>query len=285
MAMDTLNTCWVCDGEVAPDPVYATTGYWRCVSCGLLLQPSRASAEAEAELYDSTYFADYAEGGDYEDDSAQRRFEARKRMPFVRRHAPAGGRLLELGAAAGHFVAVAAADGYVAEGVEPAADLAAAGSERLGVTVHGGTLESLDPVDGKYDVICAWHVLEHLPQPREALARMADLLLPGSVVLLEVPNVGSVLGRRDGETWARLFASHHVSQFDPVSMGTLLRGGGFEPLEVQTISALSYLRPGRRLTPRGAAAVVKEAASVRSPWWRSHPTDHEYLRIAARRPA
>lgn len=279
----TTVACWVCGADAAPDPDYVQVGYWRCSNCGLLFAPGRNSTELEAELYDATYFAEYPGGEDYEWDDAQRRHEARRRLPFVQSHRPQGC-LLEIGAAAGHFVRAAQDAGFSATGIEPAQELALRGTERLGVDLRAGLLETADLPEGGFEVICAWHVLEHLPEPKAAMERIVRLLAPGGVFFVEVPNVASVRSRRARERWFHLHPQHHVTQFSPGSLRALLESSGLQLLGIETISALSYLRPARIVRPRGLVAVAKEAYAVRRPFWRADPVRHELLRAAARAP-
>jgi demethylmenaquinone methyltransferase/2-methoxy-6-polyprenyl-1,4-benzoquinol methylase len=42
------------------------------------------------------------------------------------------------------------------------------------------------PGEGGYDIVLAAHLLEHLADPAAALARMANLLKPGGVLILSV---------------------------------------------------------------------------------------------------
>jgi SAM-dependent methyltransferase len=244
----------------------------------------RSSAEAEAELYDAEYFAEYPGGEDYEFDDAQRRFEATRRIPFVLRQRQ-GGRLLEIGAAAGHFLSVAGDAGYTATGIEPAAELAERGAVREGVDLRPGLLETADLPNAEFDVVCAWHVLEHIPEPRSAVHRICELLAPGGVLCLEVPNVASVRGRRDREAWFHLDPQHHMTHFEPGSLRALLESAGLVVLELETVSPLSYLRLARALRPRSLAGIVKDAVLVRRSPWQVDPDRHELLRAAARLPA
>ena len=51
-----------------------------------------------------------------------------------------------------------------------------------------------------------WEVLEHLRHPTEALQRVHKILKPGGVLLIMVPNFGSLVNRLMHEKGARLLA-------------------------------------------------------------------------------
>lgn len=52
---------------------------------------------------------------------------------------------------------------------------------------------SLDEVSGNFDVITLFHVLEHIPDPRDFLARLADRLTEGGQIVVEVPSADDAL--------------------------------------------------------------------------------------------
>ena len=236
-ATDTTS-CWLCGAAGAPDPDLGSAGFSRCPECGFLFQPSRASAEDEARRYDAGYFEEYAErgggAGHYDEDHAQRRLEARARVDFVGRWAPRGA-LIEIGAASGYFIDAAQTEGWHAEGVEPAGEMALRARER-GLPVSQGTLAtaagSMEPVD----LLCAWHVLEHLPEPQAAVALMRRLIRPGGQLALELPNVAGVLAARRTTRWLHLDPGAHVAHYGPQQLRQLLSAGGFEVEHLETFS-------------------------------------------------
>jgi 2-polyprenyl-3-methyl-5-hydroxy-6-metoxy-1,4-benzoquinol methylase len=100
---------------------------------------------------------------------------------------PSGRALLDVGAALGDFVAMAAARGWQVTGVEPAAT-AVARAEKLGRPVLHGDLEHPDVRGRRFDAIHLSHVLEHLSDPFAGLRHCAELLAPAGVLAIEVPN-------------------------------------------------------------------------------------------------
>jgi SAM-dependent methyltransferase len=275
--IDNRHACWACGAVAAPDAAWSPLHLWRCPACGLMFAPERTAEQVKA-LYDAGYFEAYPGGEAYTEDAAQRRFEAQRRIAWLR-GAGAAGRLLEIGAAAGHFVEAAGAAGFDAMGIEPAAALAAEARAR-GVHVEAGFLEDLNLPDGSVHVACAWHVVEHIADPLGALERVRAVLRPGAPFFVEVPNIGSAWATRRGLEWVNLDPPHHVAHYTGTALSALLERAGFTVRTVETISMLAYLRPGRALRPRELAAAARELAVVRAPR-RRHPWRHELLRVVA----
>jgi SAM-dependent methyltransferase len=282
MATLTQATCWVCGAKAEPDASYSGLELYRCPQCAFLFAPRAAAANLQ-ELYGAEYFDEYPGGESYEEDETQRRYEARIRVALVQRYLRAG-RLYEVGAAAGHFLDEARSAGFEVSGIEPARPVAERARARFDVDVQPGFVEQADLAPESFDVVCAWHVLEHLAGPRAALETLRTALRPGGHLLLEVPNVESVYARRRGESWFHLDPQHHVGHYAPRSLQTLLERSGLDVLGLETFPALGYVRPGRALRPASVAVQLKELADVRSTPRRPHPDRHELLRAFARRP-
>jgi 2-polyprenyl-3-methyl-5-hydroxy-6-metoxy-1,4-benzoquinol methylase len=229
-------------------------------------------------------------GGGYEDDRSQtyasaaevedRRRDARVRLAFIHPFAP-GGRLLDVGAAGGAFVAEAQAAGYAATGVEPAPAFAAFARERLGVDVRTATIEDADLEPQSFDVVGMWHVLEHLHEPAATLARVHEALRPGGHLAVEVPNAGSTIARAMGPAWPMLEPEVHVAQYTAAALQAVMRSAGLEVVHVSATTIAPYLRPLHRLRPRALSHSVKWAIRGRG----ADPSERgELLRAVARRP-
>jgi SAM-dependent methyltransferase len=138
----------------------------------------------------------------------------------------AQGRLLDVGCATGRYLRQMGAVGWKLAGIE--FDPEAAAKAR---TVTPDVFEG-DPVDapfapGRFDVVTAFHVIEHLPDPLGALRRMVEWLVPGGLMIVEVPNVGGVGGRMFGRYWSGLDFPRHLVHFTPETMGAMVaRAGG-----------------------------------------------------------
>jgi len=279
---DPTPACWICGADAAPDARYAGLPLVRCRACGFLFAPV-ASAEELHRLYTTDYFDAYPGGQAYDADEAQRRHEAAVRLRWLRRYRT-GGRLLEIGSASGWFLAQARGAGFDVEGVEPAADVASGARARWDVPVQAATAESAELPEEGLDIVVAWHALEHIAHPAGVLRRLHAALRPGGLLMIEVPNVESAASRAQGAAWFHLDLAHHVGHYAPSTLHDLLRRTGFEPMQVDTFPTAGYLRPDLAWRPKALAWQLKQAIELRASPRAPHPTRHEMLRAAARRP-
>jgi SAM-dependent methyltransferase len=217
----------------------------------------------------------------YDADPPARRYEARRRVRFLRRYVRSG-RLLEVGSAAGYFLDAAKGAGFAVTGIEPAEELARAARIRFGVDVIAGFVEDADLEPASAGTVCAWHVLEHIPDPLAVLGELRTVLAPGGILALEVPNAGSVEAGRLGEAWPHWDPAHHVGHYTPLALRTLVGRAGYEVVHVETLSGVAYYPPRRALRPMVLAESAMLGVRLRSVPWRPHATRHELLRLVAR---
>jgi SAM-dependent methyltransferase len=85
----------------------------------------------------------------------------------------------------------------------------AIGLERVSTRADVHALD-LDELDERFGAIVFWHSLEHLPAPSRALRRAAELLLPGGVMVIAVPNAGSLQAKVFGDDWLALDLPRHL---------------------------------------------------------------------------
>ena len=283
-AMSDDLACWTCGTTAVPDTRFPNLGYVRCPACDLVFAPS-SSQERLRELYGEAYFEDYGLEGTYDADADQRRREAQVRVRWLREAGPPIGRLLEIGCASGWFLAEARAVGYEVVGIEPAEEMAAAARERSGAEVHAAMLEDASLAPGSFDVAVAWHVLEHLAQPRDTLAGVRAALRPGGRLLLELPNIASLRATRQGEDWYGMEPAHHVAHYSPRGARRAAARVGLRARRSSRACIPGTLLGGREaFGPRGLAFQAKETLSARA-WMRApHPWKFDLLRAVARVP-
>ena len=137
-----------------------------------------------------------------------------------------------------------------------------------------------------FDVVCAFHVLEHMPDARAFLRELARFARPGGLVVVETPNYASLLRRRHGASWLHLRPLEHLAHFTPQTMRGAFEGAGLDVVRITTptwivdehtadelAAELALRRPPRRgsspvasrrcTAAAGSGAVVLAAGRVR----------------------
>ncbi|HZP39704.1 MAG TPA: class I SAM-dependent methyltransferase [Methylomirabilota bacterium] len=135
------------------------------------------------------------------------------------------GRYLDVGCGSGAALGVARSLGWQVAGVEMDA-AAAARARRFTARIHVGDLQAAPFAPHEFDVISAYHVLEHVPDPVGAVRRMLGWLAPGGLLIVEVPNAGGLGARLFGRAWSGLELPRHLSHFTPETLAHAARAAG-----------------------------------------------------------
>lgn len=110
-------------------------------------------------------------------------------------------RLLDVGGGHAWFLGAAQADGWQVEGLELLDDAALSEAKKQGITIHHGSLTSHSLAANTFGVVTAWHVVEHIPEIRKAVAQIGALLAPGGIGVIAMPNYHSAGMEREGVDW------------------------------------------------------------------------------------
>lgn len=138
------------------------------------------------------------------------------------------GRMLEVGSSWGFFLEAARQRGWQVQGIELSNSAANWATEKLGLEVTCGTIEDFAKLEhAAFDVIVAWHVVEHVQDPVLFLKIVHDLLRPGGLLALRTPNVRSAPARLNGWAWQWVGAPAHLSLFSPKSLVLSVEQAGF----------------------------------------------------------
>lgn len=224
----------------------------RCGECGLLYQNPRVRIDDMARMYPADYppharnpdvARALADGAAVRTVLADRlgyrhlaatatwrsRVAARLRRGRIEKNFPpwvGEGRLLDVGCATGRFLQRMKAIGWRVSGIELDPD-AAATAKTVTPDVVIGDPSTVTLPARHFDLITAFHVIEHLPDPLGALRNMLGWLAPGGLMIVEVPNAGGWGGRLFRRYWSGLDYPRHLVHFTPATMGAMVeRAGG-----------------------------------------------------------
>lgn len=244
-----LDHCLVCGSEAfiplyrparAPGPVV------RCNECGFVfvarvddgrsIIDEHRAASVEANLRRSYDLGDLAGcwevselAGKLAEESAIRA-NACDALTRVGRYAKPPGRLLDFGCGWGFFLGAAGEEGWEIHGLEPLPGHALYTRGKIGAEVITDILRDDTFLDSYFDVITAFQVFEHLPDPAGDLARLSRALQPGGIMLVEVPNIDTwgvrLMGKRH-----RHYVPDHLNFFSTDTLGRLFISSGLEVVE------------------------------------------------------
>jgi SAM-dependent methyltransferase len=141
-------------------------------------------------------------------------------LDVLRRHGTR--RLLEIGCGTGEFLSRVRDIVPTAEGLEWNSKAAATARSRQ-LTVHEGTLESLP---GGWDAIAAFQVLEHLPDPAAFFRTCDQLLAPGGLLVVALPNQDGFMGGLRADWLNR--PPHHLTLWPRSSLLAAARRFGLD---------------------------------------------------------
>jgi SAM-dependent methyltransferase len=158
------------------------------------------------------------------------------RVRLVLRAHPGAGAILDVGCGRGLMLAELARRGWRAVGVEMSEAASRHAAEQLGLDVKVGKLTDLALPAATFDVVCFFHVLEHLPDPDAALAEAHRLLKPSGRLLVEVPNFGSLQSRLAAGRGFHVDAPRHLFHFTRAALVAALDRAGFRSEQVRTHS-------------------------------------------------
>ncbi len=138
------------------------------------------------------------------------------------------GKILDIGCGTGEFLKAALLAGYEGVGMEPesrARDHARAS----GLTVA----ETLEMVEGTFDIITMWHVLEHVHDLPSLFQQLDRLLVQNGWLLLAVPNRTCLDAKIYGPYWVAYDAPRHLYHFRPIDVMALMEQHGFKPYRIK----------------------------------------------------
>lgn len=191
-----------------------------CQHCGLAwTDPTPTSEELE-----KFYIDDYREAykGTFEPKRKHTYRAGRvalKRWKRLAPHLPTGGALLDVGSGGGEFLFLMRQNGYDVSGIEPNRGYGEYAKRELNLPITLSFIGEELPIKGEFQVITMFHVLEHLRDPLSMIQTLARRLMPGGVLVIEVPNLMSTLHAPNNPYhYAHLF---HFSPKTLVLLGAL----------------------------------------------------------------
>lgn len=203
----------------------------RCRSCRLIYLNPRPNISEFEKIYPSNYHAfDFSKkefGIVYK---IRSRLEA-KRLLSCCKDLPANARILDVGCGDGFHLNLLRQYGkksWSLEGIDMdkrAVDMA----KKSGLTVHRGSIESIDLPQNSYDLAFMIQTIEHLEKPVEVLQGIRKFLKPGGKLLIVTDNTSSLDFKFSKKSyWGGYHFPRHWNLFNRNSLTQLAEKAGFE---------------------------------------------------------
>jgi len=255
----TAPRCPVCRGALRPWFEKMGRRVYKCPSCAHIAVPEGVVRRSDGlTIYESDDSIFESDGNqDYYFDQTNAAAASAK-ADYVARVCPLGGRLLDVGASYGHFLA-AASPRFLVTGIEVSQSAAEWARSTFGVSIQVGSVYDL-PADlvGTCDAVTFWDVIEHLEDPAGAVRELRQCLRPNGMLFLSTPDAGSLVAKVMGRRWHYLDPVQHINLFSRRNLIRLLTEQGFSVVETRyfgrgyrvsyIINRLSYLTLGRAIS-------------------------------------
>lgn len=214
----------------------------RCVRCGLLRSDPILPLEELSRLYRASHFT-YAR---------EATFTGRTYASYLRRvlsDRPAPRSLMEVGCGSGFFLSEAVRMGIPeVSGVEPSQEAIDHASPELRPRIRCALYDEDTFEPESFDVICAFQVFDHVPDPAGMLRACFRHLRPGGLALFINHDSGALTNRLLGER-SPIIDVEHTALYDRSTMRRILEVTGFTVPEVFAVKNTYPLGYWTRLAP------------------------------------
>jgi len=274
--------CALCGADEAavcasgPDFEYETCDeefhFVACARCGHQYLDPRPAASALDVIYPSDYYSFVGTTNPLVA-RLQRAWESGKVKLYREQVGDGPRRVLDVGCGEGRFLELIREHGdpaWTLVGLEFDAG-AVARCRARGFEAHAERVEdfALEPEQqGRFDAVVMLQLIEHVEDPALLAERVAALLRPGGVFVIETPNLGGLDHRLfRGRWWGHYHFPRHWHLFSTASLRRMLEARGFEVVRAEyLISTSSWIISHHNyLKDRGWPAWVWRFFSYQNP--------------------
>lgn len=255
--METLTNCPLCNSE-SLNPFLECTDYTvskeqftivQCGSCGFRFTNPRPEESKAGAYYQSDDYISHSNtskgliNGLYQQ---VRKITLKKKLQLVNSvSSKSGGSLLDLGCGTGEFLNTCKQNGWSVKGIEPSPNAREFATKNYGLEVQDAGAWSAFSHNA-FDVVTAWHVLEHVYDLAGTIQQVKRMLNANGVFVVALPNCSSADAEFYGKYWAAYDVPRHIWHFTPAHVKSFFEKQGFKlesvlpmPFDAYYISMLS----------------------------------------------
>jgi SAM-dependent methyltransferase len=245
--IETVDQCFLCLSERSRR-IHARTpfAFVMCEGCGLVRLSPRVAFNYLPTFYDHVNQIYDENDLDLEQQIANPTFDVRAAR--LERYAR-GRRFFEVGCGDGNFLEVMRRRGWTVSGCEASDSAISVVSRRYGIDVKSTSFTNFQ-IDGRWDAIGLYQVLEHLYEPRQMLQGVRTAMADDAIVHLQLPSFHSADAQLGGMAWPLLSWPEHTYLYGRKQLHRLLTEEGFRVVSIRT-----YYDPWH--SPRAVAQTIR----------------------------
>ena len=232
---ENLNACPVCgENDYGIYCVKDNFVHKRCTACDLVYVDPRLNQEATVAFYNSDVNEIYNEEKFHGiAENAPDNLENLKNYGLLKKHVrdAKGKKLLEIGPGKGTFLAKAASEGFEVYAIE-LNKLLIENLKKTTENIYDKDILELDLPKDFFDVIYFRDVMEHIPNMKPFLQKVADILKPGGIVFIDTHNIDSLINRATKDYHTVIFAFEHPVHWSPKTLSLAGEKVGLRPVKV-----------------------------------------------------
>lgn len=231
--MITSQECIFCNGN-KNQLLFTKDSYQivKCSKCGLV----------RTEGGSSISYYNYHRDQDYIKFYSRFRNILEYRVRLIKRFRKRPGKVLDVGSSTGTLLRIFKKDGWECWGIDPSESFSL--SRAKSIKVIKNIFEKASLPSNYFNVLVFNHTLEHLDNPFKALGKAYRVLKKEGLILVDVPNFGSLSSRILGSNWPYLLPTEHKYHFTKESLKGILAKAGFKVVYTETRSGIwDYSNP------------------------------------------
>lgn len=210
----------------------------RCTKCKLIFTNPRPAANTLSAYYKSENYISHTNQANSPINWIYKMVRAitlRKKLRLINQKTRAR-TLLDFGCGTGHFINYCEQSGWAVTGLEP--DEKANAIAKLGLkgTVH----QELKEIKETFDIITAWHVIEHVLDLNTTLKQLSKRLKDKGFLIIAVPNCNSHDAKHYKENWAGYDVPRHLYHFTQESFQKVISKHKLKLVEIHPMKYDAY---------------------------------------------
>jgi len=217
--------CW-CSGRLIAS---VHLDYGKCVNCSTLVTYNKPSLKELANYYSFEKYWYTHQKDDFNCPTIEERakLDFNDRIPYwyelVNKYSETKYSLFEIGSSHGGFLAYCKGKGILdVEGIEVDNNTCQFSKERFGLeNISSGFFPQDYKSNKKFDVVCAFDVLEHMEDPVNAIMKIKEILNIGGTYIIQTPCY-----RGEDKDWRMFLPIEHVYLFNESSIKKIFNNAG-----------------------------------------------------------